>query len=45
MRGPVRLVYVEEQPDRSAAMKRERRIKALPREKKRQLIEGTDRSK
>lgn len=38
MRGPVRLVYVEEQPDRSSAMKRERAIKALPREKKRKLI-------
>ena len=38
VRGPVRLVYVEEQPDRSSAMKRERAIKALPREKKRKLI-------
>ena len=38
MRGPVRLVYVEEQPDRASAMKRERAIKALPRDKKIKLI-------
>jgi putative endonuclease len=38
MRGPVRLVYVEEQPDRASAMKREKAIKALPRNKKLQLI-------
>ncbi len=38
MRRPVRLVYVEEQPDRSRAMKRERAIKALTREKKMELI-------
>lgn len=37
-RGPVRLVYVEEQPDRSTAMKRERAIKALSRERKMRLI-------
>jgi len=37
-RGPVRLVYVEEQPDRSAAMKRERAIKALSRQRKIKLI-------
>jgi len=43
MRGPVRLVYVEEQPDRTSAMKRERVIKTLSREKKKQLIgEGRD---
>jgi putative endonuclease len=36
-RRPVRLVYVEEQPDRTTAMKRERAIKALPREKKMKL--------
>ncbi|HEY5901751.1 MAG TPA: GIY-YIG nuclease family protein [Anaerolineales bacterium] len=40
MRGPVRLVYVEEQPDRLTAMRRERAIKALPRLKKKRLIEG-----
>ena len=36
-RRPVQLVYVEEQPDRTTAMKRERAIKALPREKKMKL--------
>lgn len=36
-RRPVHLVYVEEQPDRTTAMKRERAIKALPREKKMKL--------
>ena len=34
---PVTLVYVEEQPDRSAAQKREWEIKRWPREKKLQL--------
>jgi putative endonuclease len=38
MRLPVRLVYVEPQPDRGTAMKRERAIKALPRIKKQKLI-------
>jgi putative endonuclease len=33
-RRPVKLVYLEEQPDRTTAMKRERAIKALSREKK-----------
>ncbi|MBI5297715.1 MAG: GIY-YIG nuclease family protein [Chloroflexi bacterium] len=37
-RRPVKLVYVEEQPDRATAMKRERAIKALPREKKMKLF-------
>lgn len=37
-RRPVRLAYVEEQPDRRSAMKRELAIKSLPREKKRALI-------
>lgn len=36
-RRPVQLVYVEELPDRASAMKRERAIKALPREKKMKL--------
>ena len=36
-RRPVQLVYVEEQPDRTTAMKRERAIKALSREKKMKL--------
>ena len=37
-RLPVRLVYVEPQPDRTTAMKRERAIKTLSREKKQKLI-------
>ena len=39
MRRPVTLVYHEPQPDRASAMKRERAIKAMPRNKKRKLIE------
>lgn len=38
MRLPVKLVYVEEQPDRVAAMKRERAIKKMTREKKQKLF-------
>lgn len=38
-RGPVRLVYVEEQPDRPAAMKRELQIKRMSRAGKLKLIE------
>jgi len=38
MRLPVKLVYVEEQPDRSTAMKRERAIKKMTREKKQKLF-------
>lgn len=38
MRLPVRLVYVEEQPDRKTAMKREIQIKRLGREGKRKLL-------
>jgi len=37
-RRPVRLVYMEECPDRAAAMKRERAIKALSRLQKQKLI-------
>jgi putative endonuclease len=37
-RLPVRLVYLEPQPDRSAAMRRERAIKVMGRAKKKQLI-------
>lgn len=37
--GPVRLVYVEEQPDRSTAMRRERQIKRLNRSQKLSLIQ------
>jgi putative endonuclease len=38
MRRPVKLVYIEEQPDRSTALKRERAIKKMTREKKRELF-------
>ncbi len=37
-RRPVRLVYVEEQPDRSSAMRREIRIKRMSRLVKGKLI-------
>ena len=37
-RRPVRLAYVEEQPDRAAAMRREVRIKRMTREAKGKLI-------
>ena len=37
-RRPIRLVYVEECPDRTTAMKRERAIKALSRLQKKKLI-------
>jgi putative endonuclease len=37
--GPVRLVYVEEQPDRSTAMRRERQIKHMNRTRKLTLIQ------
>ena len=39
MHRPVRLVYIEEQPDRSTAMKREVAIKRLPRAGKGKLVE------
>lgn len=38
-RRPVRLVYVEEQPDRALAMKRERAIKSLSRQQKTCLMD------
>ena len=38
-RRPVRLVYVEELPDRASAMKRELAIKAMPRARKRKLVD------
>lgn len=41
LRRPVRLVYAERQPDRSAAQKREHAIKRLPRLKKLALINPT----
>ena len=39
-RVPVRLVYVEELPDRTSAMKREIAIKKMKRDGKRKLIGG-----
>ncbi len=39
-RRPVRLVFIELEETRSAAMKRERAIKSLPRSRKRHLIDG-----
>jgi predicted GIY-YIG superfamily endonuclease len=41
MRLPVRLVYVEEQPDKVSAIKRELAIKRLGRNGKRKLVEGS----
>ena len=38
-RSPLELVYVEECPDKSAALRRELEIKAMPREEKLKLIE------
>jgi predicted GIY-YIG superfamily endonuclease len=37
-RGPVELVYTQVCPDKSAALRRELEIKALPRQKKLELI-------
>ena len=37
-RRPVKMVYLEEQPDKITALKRERAIKALPRKKKMELF-------
>ncbi len=37
-RRPVKMVYLEEQPDKIAALKRERAIKSLPRRKKMELF-------
>ncbi|MCC6299570.1 MAG: GIY-YIG nuclease family protein [Anaerolineales bacterium] len=42
MRLPVKLVYVEPQLDRIAAMKRERAIKKLKRIEKEKLIQGEE---
>ena len=39
MRRPVRIVYVEEQVDKSAALKRELAIKKMSKEKKKQLMD------
>lgn len=38
-RRPVKLVYMEELPDRTAAMKRELAIKAMKRARKKMLVE------
>ena len=37
-RRPVKMIYVEEQPDRTSAMKRELAIKRMGRERKLKLI-------
>ena len=37
-RRPVKMVYLEEQPDKITALKRERTIKALPRKRKMELF-------
>ena len=42
MRLPVQLVYVEEQPDLSTALKREIAIKRMTRVRKRKLIGGVE---
>lgn len=39
-RRPVRMVYVEQLPDKISALKRELAIKRLPRKKKQDLIHG-----
>jgi putative endonuclease len=39
-RRPVKMVYIEEQPDRVAAMKRELAIKRMSRGGKKKLVEG-----
>lgn len=40
MRRPVKMVYIEEQPDKIAALKRELAIKRMPRNRKKGLIES-----
>lgn len=39
-RRPVRIVYLEELPDKASALKRELEIKRLPRKKKQALVTG-----
>lgn len=41
-RKPVRLIYSEEQPDKSSAMKREAEIKNYTRKKKEKLVKTLD---
>ncbi len=43
-RRPVRLVYLEELPDRAAAMKRERALKRLSHQEKKELMALTTES-
>ena len=40
MRRPVKMVYIEEQPDRTTAMKRELAIKRLARSAKSKLVDS-----
>ena len=40
-RGPLELVYTQEQPDKSVALRREVQIKKLTRPQKEQLIRST----
>ena len=40
-RGPLELVYQEQLPDHSAALKREHEVKALSRQEKEKLIKKT----
>jgi putative endonuclease len=42
MHRPVRLVYIEPQPDHSSALRRELAIKALPHARKKALIEKNE---
>ena len=42
-RGPLELAYIEEQPDKSAALRRECAIKRLRREEKERLIQEKER--
>jgi len=44
MRRPVKLVYVEEKPDRKSAMKRELAIKKMRKDGKMKLIGGKSKS-
>lgn len=44
-RRPVKMVYLEEQPDKISALKRELAIKKMKREQKSKLIEGKVRSR
>ena len=40
VRRPLKMVYIEEQPDKITAMKRELAIKAISRARKRKLIDS-----